>query len=98
MARSWNFRQSNGSLWHDLKRDIVYITIRRNFVDQRWEQWKQRGELGGVSRSGGRDDGGYDTSTNSPHDTGVSSSHCVGFNLFMVTTATLLWSKINVVI
>lgn len=52
VARSWNFRRSNGSLLPE-RGDIIYITICRNFVGQRWEQWKQRGELGGVSRSGG---------------------------------------------
>ena len=53
VARSWNFRQSNRSLEWPERGDIIYITICMHFVDQRWEQWKQRGELGGVSGSGG---------------------------------------------
>ena len=43
VARSWNFRWNNGSLWTNLRGDIIYIMIRRNFVDQRWREWKKRG-------------------------------------------------------
>ena len=51
VARSWTFRRSNGSLWPERGHHLHYNL--QEFCGPEMGKWKQRGQLGGVSRSGG---------------------------------------------